>query len=161
MPDTHRLAWFHLSPLCSAELTEYIENTCNAPVVTEAANWVTWTQPDIKEPYISLAKKILGAGYTNATDGSRLTKEMLKKSKVSGCVIYNHMFGRCAMSDITVIRGLRDICAGMGIPLLVTDGDCMDPTIDPCSTYTKVQAYAETLNRKKFGNYFGAVNANA
>jgi hypothetical protein len=43
------------------------------------------------------------------------------------------------------------------VPLLVLDGDCVDPTIDPCSTETKVTAYIEALNEQKYGNIFGAL----
>ena len=41
------------------------------------------------------------------------------------------------------------------MPLLVLDGDCLDETIDPCSTQTKVRAFIEALNLKKFGSLFG------
>ena len=41
------------------------------------------------------------------------------------------------------------------VPLLVLDGDCVDTTIDPCSTETKISAYVEALNEKKYGNIFG------
>jgi hypothetical protein len=27
--------------------------------------------------------------------------------------------------------------------------------VDPCSTYTKINAYTEALNAKKYGNMFG------
>ena len=39
----------------------------------------------------------------------------------------------------------------INVPVLVLDGDCMDETIDPCSTKTKVRAYIEALNMRKFG----------
>ncbi|MCP4132266.1 MAG: 2-hydroxyacyl-CoA dehydratase, partial [bacterium] len=53
---------------------------------------------------------------------------------------------------------LRESLEEVGIPLLVLDGDCIDPTIDPCSTYTKVQSYVEVLNDKKFNNIFGSTS---
>jgi hypothetical protein len=31
----------------------------------------------------------------------------------------------------------------------------MDPTIDPCSTITKISSFVEALNMKKYGNIFG------
>ena len=38
---------------------------------------------------------------------------------------------------------------------LLLNTACMDATVDPCSTYTKVAAYVEALNEKKYGNIFG------
>ena len=40
-------------------------------------------------------------------------------------------------------------------PLLTLEGDCMDASIDPCSTVTKIASFVEALNLKKFGNIFG------
>jgi hypothetical protein len=42
---------------------------------------------------------------------------------------------------------------------LQLDGDCVDPTIDPCSTYTKINAYVEGLNTQRFGNPFGPLGS--
>ena len=58
------------------------------------------------------------------------------------------------MSDITFIKELRSTLAKIHVPLLVLDGDCIDPAIDPSSTYTKVKAFIEALNLSKYGNYF-------
>ncbi|MCP4137221.1 MAG: AMP-binding protein, partial [bacterium] len=148
--DTHRLVWLHLSPFYNTNLMDYIEDTCNAPIVMEEVNSIRWDALDISNPYESLAKKILNSGFLNMEMRFQNVVEEVKRSSANGVVLYNHMFGRCAMSDITVIRGLRESLEEVGIPLLVLDGDCIDPTIDPCSTYTKVQSYVEVLNDKKF-----------
>ncbi len=153
--DTHRLMWLHLSPFYSTELMTYIENTCNAPIIMEEVNLIRWAPLDINDPYISLSRKILEAGFLNMETRIKCIVDELQRSKANGCILYNHMFGRCAMSDITVIRYLKSALNEIGIPLLVLDGDCIDPTIDPCSTYTKVQAYVESLNQTKYDNNFG------
>jgi hypothetical protein len=36
----------------------------------------------------------------------------------------------------------------------VLDGDCLDESTDPCSTYTKVRAFIEALSVKKYGSIF-------
>ncbi len=59
------------------------------------------------------------------------------------------------MADSCFAKRLRDELQTVGVPLLVLDGDCLDETIDPCSTDTKVRAFIEALNVKKFGNLFG------
>ena len=40
--DTHRLLWLHLPPFYSSRLMDFIELTCNAPVVFEEVNFVGW-----------------------------------------------------------------------------------------------------------------------
>lgn len=51
----------------------------------------------------------------------------------------------------------REELDNVGLPLLTLDGDCMDPTTDPCSTLTKISSFTESLNAKKFGNMFGRI----
>ena len=43
------------------------------------------------------------------------------------------------------------------VPLdgVILEGDCMDASIDPCSTVTKITSFVESLNLKKYGNLFG------
>ena len=62
------------------------------------------------------------------------------------------------MADSCFTKRLRSELQTVGVPLLVLDGDCLDETIDPCSTQTKVRAFIEALNQKKFGNLFGNRN---
>ena len=69
-----------------------------------------------------------------------------QKAHLNGCILYNHGFGRCSMADSAFTKHLREELNKARIPLLVLDGDCVDQTIDPCSTYTKVSAYVEALN---------------
>ena len=62
------------------------------------------------------------------------------------------------MADASLIKHLRQELSKKLVPLLVLDGDCMDPSVDPCSTYTKINAYIEALNAKKYGNMFGPLS---
>ncbi len=52
--DTHRLAWLHLPPFYSSRLMDFIEVSCDAPVVFEEVNFVGWQELDPEEPYRSL-----------------------------------------------------------------------------------------------------------
>ncbi|MDD3154283.1 MAG: BadF/BadG/BcrA/BcrD ATPase family protein [Victivallaceae bacterium] len=153
--DTHRLLWLHLPPFYNQELLDYVELTCHAPIVFEEVNAVEWGELDVSDPYRSLARKLLTVGFM---DPSLRVKSIIKRSheaKFNGCLLYNHGFGRCSMADSSFIKHLREELNKEAIPLLVIDGDCVDQTVDPCSTYTKVTAYVEALNQKKFGNIFG------
>ena len=155
LEDTHRLMWLHLPPFYDTALLDYIEVKCNAPILFEEVNFVGWEPLNANDPYRSLARKILTQGFM---DPALRVKEIIsvgKKMNFNGCILYNHGFGRCSMSDSSFIKHLRQELTAAAVPLLVLDGDCVDTTIDPCSTETKISAYVEALNLKKYGNIFG------
>ena len=153
--DTHRLVWLHLPPFYSSELMDFIELTCNAPVVFEEVNFVGWQELDPEEPYRSLARKLLTVGFLDPEVRVAAIRKYASQAKITGFLLFNHMFGRCSMADSCFAKRLRGELQTIGVPLLVLDGDCLDETIDPCSTNTKVRAFIEALNQKKFGSLFG------
>ena len=153
--DTHRLVWLHLPPFYGSGLMDFIEVTCNAPVVFEEVNFVGWQELDPEEPYRSLAKKLLTVGFLDPELRATEIRNYACEAKITGFLLYNHMFGRCSMADSCFTKRLRSELQTIGVPLLVLDGDCIDETIDPCSTNTKVRAFIESLNLKKFGSLFG------
>jgi len=134
---------------------DFIELTCNAPVVFEEVNFVGWQELDPEEPYRSLARKLLTVGFLDPERRAAAIRNYAGEAKITGFLLYNHMFGRCSMADSCFAKRLRNELQTIGVPLLVLDGDCLDETIDPCSTNTKVRAFIESLNRKKFGSLFG------
>ncbi len=159
--DTHRILWLHLPPFYNSRLLDFIELTCNAPIVFEEVNFVGWDPLDPADPYRSLAKKLLTVGFLDPKFRVRNIGEGSRFGKFNGCILYSHGFGRCSMADSCFVKHLREELTSAKIPLLVLDGDCIDSTIDPCSTFTKVSAYIEALNQKKYGNIFGAFDERA
>ncbi len=153
--NTHRLLWLHLPPFYHSELLDYIEVQCRAPIVFEEVNYVGWAPLDPDDPYRSLAKKVLHSGFLDPDLRVKAILEQTKYFNLNGCILYNHGFGRCSMADSSFVKHLREELTKARVPLLVLDGDCVDQTIDPCSTYTKVSAYVEALNQKKYGSIFG------
>jgi len=152
--DTHRLVWLHLPPFYSNRLMDFIELTCHAPVVFEEVNWVGWPELDPDDPYRSLARKMLTVGFLDPEFRAAQLRKYAPNAKITGFLLYNHMFGRCSMADSCFTKRLRNELRAVGIPLLVLDGDCLDETIDPCSTTTKVRAFVEALNLKRYGSLF-------
>jgi benzoyl-CoA reductase/2-hydroxyglutaryl-CoA dehydratase subunit BcrC/BadD/HgdB len=159
--DTHRLLWLHFPPFYSSRLMDFIELTCNAPVVFEEVNFVGWRELDPDDPYRSLARKLLTVGFLDPEFRATQLRKYAPELKATGLLLYNHMFGRCSMADSCFAKRLRAELQTAGIPLLVLDGDCLDETIDPCSTTTKVRAFVEALNLKKFGSLFGDCYGNS
>lgn len=159
--DTHRLLWLHLPPFYDTKVLDYIEKTCNAPIVFEEVNFVDWEMLDPSDPFRSLARKLLTVGYLDPKLRVRYIVQTAAKAKLNGCILYNHGFGRCSLSDSCFAKHLREELDNVGLPLLTLDGDCMDPTTDPCSTLTKISSFVESLNAKKYGNMFGRIKEGA
>ena len=153
--DTHRLVWLHLPPFYSKKLMNFIEETNDAPIVFEDVNHVGWDRLDVNDPFVSLAKKILTVGFLDPELRVKKIAASVAHGKFTGCVLYNHMFGRCSMADSSFIKHVKEELKKVKVPLLVLDGDCLDETTDPCSTYTKVSAFVESLNMKRFNSMFG------
>lgn len=153
--DTHRTLWLHLPPFYDTTLLDFIEYTCNIPIVFEEVNYTEWPELDPKDPYRSLARKLLSVGFLDPGRRVDLIRDLCQKAKINGAFLYNHGFGRCSMADSTFIKHLREELNACKVPLIVLDGDCMDSSIDPCSTITKIQAFSESMNMARYGNILG------
>ncbi|MBO7532657.1 MAG: 2-hydroxyacyl-CoA dehydratase [Victivallales bacterium] len=153
--DTHRLLWLHLPPFYDSHYLEFLETTMNAPIVFEETNFVGWPNLNPLDPLRSLAKKLLFSGFLDPKLRIEYISKVAKIAKLTGCVLYTHGFGRCSLADRPFTKRLREALEKMGLPLLILEGDCMDASIDPCSTVTKITSFVESLNLKKYGNLFG------
>ena len=153
--DTHRLLWLHLPPFYDTRHLDFIETTCNAPIVFEETNFVGWEPLDPKDPYRSLARKLLQSGFLDPSLRVNYVKEAIPAGKFNGVILYTHGFGRCSLADRAFSKQLRETLDSVGVPLLTLEGDCMDASIDPCSTTTKIASFVEALNLNRYGNIFG------
>ena len=153
--DTHRLLWLHLPPFYDSKHLDFVEKTCNAPIVFEETNFVAWEPLDLKDPYRSLAKKLLQSGFLDPSLRVEYVKKAIPAGQFNGVILYTHGFGRCSLADRAFSKQLRETLDAVGVPLLALEGDCMDASIDPCSTVTKIASFVEALNFKRYGNIFG------
>ena len=153
--DTHRLLWLHLPPFYDSKHLDFVEKTCNAPIVFEETNFVAWEPLDPKDPYRSLAKKLLQSGFLDPSLRVEYVKKAIPAGQFNGVILYTHGFGRCSLADRAFPKQLRETLDAVGVPLLALEGDCMDASIDPCSTVTKIASFVEALNFKRYGNIFG------
>ncbi len=156
--DTHRLLWMHLPPFYDTRHLDFIEERCNAPIVFEETNFIGWGTLNSKDPLRSLAEKLLTTGFLDPALRIEYVKKAIPAGKFTGCVLYTHGFGRCSLADRPFSKHLRSALEEMGVPLLALEGDCMDASIDPCSTVTKIASFVEALNFKRYGNLFGKVH---
>jgi len=156
--DTHRLLWLHLPPFYDTKHLDFIEDRCNAPIVMEETNFIGWKNLDPRKPLRSLAEKLLSTGFLDPNLRVNYIQKAVSVAKFTGCVLYTHGFGRCSLADRPFAKRLRTALEKVGVPLLTLEGDCMDASIDPCSTVTKISSFVESLNLRRFGNLFGPLN---
>ncbi len=157
LDSTHRLLWLHLPPFYDNRHLTYLESVCNAPIVFEETNFVGWQPLDPQDPLRSLARKMLESGFLDPALRVEYVKQSIPAAKFNGVVLYTHGFGRCSLADRSLSKLLRNELDKIGVPLLTLEGDCMDASIDPCSTVTKIASFVEALNLKRYGNIFGPV----
>ena len=157
--DTHRLLWLHLPPFYDTKHLDFIEGACNAPIVFEETNFVAWDPLDPKDPYRSLARRLLQSGFLDPAQRVEYVRKSVPAGRFNGVILYTHGFGRCSLADRALAKHLRETLDDLGVPLLALEGDCMDASIDPCSTSTKISSFVEALNLKRYGNIFGKVKS--
>ena len=102
------LVWLHLPPFYSSRLIDFIELDCNAPVVFEEVNFVGWPELDPDEPYRSLARKLLTVGFLDPEFRAAQLRKYSPAAKITGFLLYNHMFGRCSMADSCFTKRLHN-----------------------------------------------------
>lgn len=156
-PARHKIIFLHLPPFYSNKLLTYIEDHCHADIIIEETNYTGWKPLNAKKPYYSLAERLLQMGFINQEERVKAIKNFVNKNNIDGILAYNHGFGRCSMLDNVFIQALKAELKTekQNAPLLIVDGDCLDASIDPCSTYTKINAFFEALNAQKFGSVLG------
>ena len=108
LADTHRLGWLHLPPFYDTKLLDYIEARCQAPIILEEVNFVGWEYLDLRDPYRALARKLLSVGFLDPKLRVKYIRDGTVFGQFNGCIIYNHGFGRCSMSDSCFIKHLRE-----------------------------------------------------
>ena len=102
-----------------------------------------------------MPKKLLQSGFLDPAQRVEYVKRSIPAGQFNGVILYTHGFGRCSLADRSFSKLLRETLEETGVPLLMLEGDCMDASIDPCSTVTKIASFVEALNLKRYGNIFG------
>jgi benzoyl-CoA reductase/2-hydroxyglutaryl-CoA dehydratase subunit BcrC/BadD/HgdB len=142
-----RVLWLH-------QLRPYYPNIIwqtlldyNTVIAFEEISQVWWSEYNLAEPFLSLAKKILtnpGAGPVNRRISSILN--LIEKYHIDGVIHFNQ-------------RGCRQSCGGASlikeflkmkkIPMLILDGDGIDArNYSEGQTRTRLEAFLEIINQK-------------
>jgi len=146
--EKHRILWRQLRPYYTNVLFDYVERTKKAAVAFEEVNCVYWQEMDPKEPFRSIAKKMLSNGalgqYQRWLD---YTLSFVDDYAIDGVIEFAHWGCRYLSSNTQM---LKEALQKKGVPVLVIDGDCIDRRdYSDGQVKTRIDAFMEILNHKK------------
>jgi benzoyl-CoA reductase/2-hydroxyglutaryl-CoA dehydratase subunit BcrC/BadD/HgdB len=139
-----RIYWMHLKPFYPSELLSHLEDDLGAVIAAEEASSIWWDELDEQQPLRSLARKIL-ANYFNGAVERRVSLALrhIARYQCVGAIHFSHWGCRQSSGALHVLRRrLRK----EGVPLLILDGDCVDPTnLQLGPLRTRIEAFFEML----------------
>lgn len=146
--ERYRIIWRQLRPYCTDEIFKYLEVENKAIIVFEEANYLHWKEMDPRDPFVSIAKKLLSnpplGPFKRWLDASI---QCVKDYKVEGIVEFAQWGCRHLNSGTQI---LKEKLRGMDIPFLVLDGDCIDRrNYFSSQVKTRIDAFLEILSSNK------------
>lgn len=150
LEEKHRILWLYLWDYSDSSIFEALEGELDCAIVAEELNYIHWPPMDQEQPFESLARRIVQP-INHINSRMSYIKEMAETYRADGIILFAHFFGHCPLASESIQHQLRR----SEYPTLFLDGDCLDDTRRSSSTLTKVQAFVEQLNLKRYGNIFG------
>ncbi len=150
LKEKHRILWLYLWDYNDSSIFEALEGELDCAIVAEELNHIHWPEMDPEHPFESIARRIVQP-INHINSRMSYVREMAETYRVDGIILFAHFFGHCPLASESIQHLLRR----SGYPTLFLDGDCLDDTRRSSSTITKVQAFVEQLNLKRYGNIFG------
>ena len=139
-----RLYWMHLGPYYQTDFLPHLEDGMGAVIAFEELSTIWWGKLDEEKPLRSLARKML-VNFQNGAAERRVERTLghIARYDCAGAIHFSHW--GCRQSS-GALRPIRDRLRREGIPLLVLDGDCVDPVnLQLGPLRTRVEAFVEML----------------
>ena len=125
-----------------------LEKEQGVKIVFEETNYVFWDKLDPKNPYESLARKLITSHYNGPLERRvEVTKRLAREYQVDGVVVFS-TWG-CRRNNAAVPALKREFNK-IGYPLLSLDGDCIDDhNYMPGQFSTRIEGFLEMLRGRK------------
>ncbi len=142
--EKYRILWRNLRAYHSIDIMDYLEIQKGAVVAFEETNYVHWEDMDPKEPYRSLAKKILSNPPIGPIeDWITKTLKLIKEYRIDGVIEFAHRGCRHLNSAAPIVK--KEL-QKRGIPFLILDGDCIDGRdYSDKQTKVRIDAFLELI----------------
>jgi benzoyl-CoA reductase/2-hydroxyglutaryl-CoA dehydratase subunit BcrC/BadD/HgdB len=139
-----RLYWMHLMPYYPTDLLPHLEDDLGAVIAFEENSTIWWDALDEEQPLRSLARKMLAICLNGPVERRvDLALRHIARYQCVGAIHFSHW--GCRQSS-GALRNVRDRLRREGVPLLVLDGDCVDPVnLQMGPLRTRVEAFVEML----------------
>lgn len=146
--EKYRILWRNLKPYFSDYLMRYLELERKAAIAFEEVNFIHWGVMDPKEPYKSLAKKMLSNPPLGELDRwLNCTLNFINDYKIDGVIEFAHWGCRHLNSGTQI---LKNALKEKNIPLLILDGDCIDSRdYAEGQVKTRIDAFLEILENRR------------
>jgi len=139
-----RLCWMHLMPYFESALLSVLEDELGGAIAWEEISTLWWDELDEREPLRSLARKIVSLFFNGPIQRrTEMALRLIRRYHCQGAIHFSHWGCRQSAGALYVLRArLRR----EGVPLLVLDGDCIDPSnLQLGPLRTRIEAFMEML----------------
>ncbi len=139
-----RLYWMHLMPYFESELLTHLEDDLGGVIAWEEISTIWWEELDEREPLRALARKMLSLFFNGPVHRRiEMALRLIQRYHCQGAIHFSHWGCRQSAGALQVLRArLRR----EGLPLLVLDGDCIDPSnLQLGPLRTRLDAFIEML----------------
>jgi len=139
-----RLYWMHLMPYFESALLSVLEDELGGAIAWEEISTLWWDELDEREPLRSLARKIVSLFFNGPIQRrTEMALRLIRRYHCQGAIHFSHWGCRQSAGALYVLRArLRR----EGVPLLVLDGDCIDPSnLQLGPLRTRIEAFMEML----------------
>jgi benzoyl-CoA reductase/2-hydroxyglutaryl-CoA dehydratase subunit BcrC/BadD/HgdB len=149
--DLIKILWLELKPYFKVDFLTKLEREQGVKIVFEETNYVYWDKLDPKNPYESLAKKLITSHYNGPLERRiKITRKLAREYNVDGVVVFS-TWG-CRRNNAAVPLLKRELNKA-GYPLLSLDGDCVDDhNYMPGQFSTRIEGFLEMLRGRKNAN---------
>lgn len=140
-----RLYWMHLMPYFESALLSILEDELGGAIAWEEISTVWWDELDEREPLRSLARKIVSLFFNGPIQRrAEMALRLIRRYHCQGAIHFSHWGCRQSAGALYVLRAhLRR----EGVPLLILDGDCIDPSnLQLGPLRTRIEAFMEMLS---------------
>ena len=149
--ERFRIAWSNLKPYYSPRLFDYLEDECGVSIAFEEFSYMYWDPLDAREPYVSLAKKIMAnPGWGPMERRLEVINRIVREFSIDGVVQFAQWGCRQYNGAASI---LSDHLGKQGIPFLNLDGDGVDArNSGEAQSLTRLGAFVELMEARNIRN---------